>query len=231
VAIVTGAGSGVGRAVCVPLAAKGWRIALIGRTESTLQETASILRLGTRAMVIVADLANAESPRMIADRTIQAFGRIDAVVNNAAILITAPIEAADGSVMQQTFATNTIGPALLVSAVWPTFVKQRGGCVVNVSSMSAIDPFAGLGVYGASKVALEGFARAYANEGKKHGIRAFAVSPGAVETAMLRGMFSESKLPRSKTLLPETVAKVIVACILGERDNENGKTIVMPSPI
>ena len=230
VAIVTGAGSGVGRAVCLQLAVKCWRSALLGRTEATLKETASMRGPGAQSMVIVADIADAKSPGMIAERTIKEFGRIDAVVNNAAILITTPIENADHSAIQQTFAANTIGPALLVSAVWSTFVKQGSGCVVNISSMSAIDPFPGLGVYGASKAALEGFVRAYANEGKEHGIRAFAIAPGAIETAMLRGTFPESMLPKSKKLSPEAVAKVIAACINGERVAENGKTIVLQSP-
>jgi len=230
VAIVTGAGSGVGQATCVQLAALGWSVALVGRTESKLKETASMMGAEASLIRIVGDMAAPTSPKLIADRTLELLGRIDAVVNNAAMLITGPIETMGCDAMNQTFAANTIGPALLVNAAWPEFVNQKSGCIVNASSMSAHDPFPGLGMYGASKAASEGFVRAYAKEGKKHNIRAFAIAPGAIETAMLRSTFNEKMLPKSKTLSPEAVAKVIVACVTGERDAENGKTIMLPSP-
>jgi 3-oxoacyl-[acyl-carrier protein] reductase len=109
---------------------------------------------------------------------------------------------------------------------------RKGGTIariVNVSSVSAIDPFPGLSIYGATKGAINALTRGCANEGRDVGIRAFAVAPGAVETAMLRAIASEEQLPRTATLTPEQVAGVIVACAVGERDEENGGVIVVPS--
>ena len=97
--------------------------------------------------------------------------------------------------------------------------------MVNVSSMATQDPFPGFFAYAASKAALNLMARSCATEGREHGIRAFAVAPGAVETDMLRAAFGEDVIPREQTLDPDTVARVIVECVTGERDAQNGDTI------
>jgi NAD(P)-dependent dehydrogenase (short-subunit alcohol dehydrogenase family) len=99
--------------------------------------------------------------------------------------------------------------------------------IVNVSSVASIDPFPTLTPYGASKAALNTLTRGCANEGAAVGIKAFAVAPGAVETEMLRAIFSEEQVPRSATLHPEQVAEVVVACAVGARDEENGGVVVV----
>jgi NAD(P)-dependent dehydrogenase (short-subunit alcohol dehydrogenase family) len=96
--------------------------------------------------------------------------------------------------------------------------------------MSTVDPFPGLAIYAASKAALESLARSIKNEGHAYNIKAFNIAPGAVETLMLRSFIDESALPRDKTLSPEAVATVIADCVTGQRDAENGTTIILPSP-
>ena len=78
-----------------------------------------------------------------------------------------------------------------IAAAWPRFVRQGGGCIVNVSSMSSLDPFPGLSVYGAAKAALNAIVKGCVHEGAAAGIRAFTVAPGSVETAMLRAIARE----------------------------------------
>jgi 3-oxoacyl-[acyl-carrier protein] reductase len=102
--------------------------------------------------------------------------------------------------------------------------------VVNVSTLGVMDPFPGFFAYAASKAALDSFTRSVAREGRSSGIRSYCVNPGAVETAILRANFSEKVLPREKTLKPEAVAEVIVRCIEGERTDDHGKSIALPSP-
>ena len=230
VAIVTGAGSGIGRAVAVQLGAIGYRLALVGRTRTTLEETANAAGVDAEAIVVVADLANPESPAWIARAVLDKFGSVDALVNNAAVAPVISLAECTLEELHRTFASNAFGPACLIGALWPAFVKQRGGRIVNVSSMSTINPFPGLSIYAASKSALESLARSISVEGEQYNIKAFNIAPGSVETQMLRSIVDERSLPRERTLSPDSVARVIVDCVQGQRDNENGTTIVLPSP-
>jgi short-subunit dehydrogenase len=230
VAIVTGAGSGIGRGVAVQLSAMGYRIALVGRTQPTLQETMELAGSASSCLTIVADIASRDASARITQAAIQKWGRVDALVNNAAIAPFASLSECDWAELERTFAANTFGPACLIAALWPTFVAQRGGRIVNVSSMSTIDPFPGLAVYAASKSALESLTRSIQAEGEAHNIKSFNIAPGAVETQMLRAIADENAVPRERTLSPEAVAEVIVGCVTGRRDDANGTTIVLRSP-
>jgi NAD(P)-dependent dehydrogenase (short-subunit alcohol dehydrogenase family) len=227
VAIVTGAGSGIGRATAVMLAQRGYAVALVGRREQPLRETERLIGGG---LVLAADISDAAACQSVISRTESAFGRIDVLVNNAGSAPLQPIDKSTPAVIDETFGINALAPAYLIHFAWPVFVRQKRGCIVNVSSMGTVDPFPGFFAYAAAKSAVNLMALSCANEGKRLGIRAFSVAPGAVETAMLRENFPESRLPRNRTLAPEAVAEVIVACIAGERDAENGKTIVVKSP-
>ena len=96
--------------------------------------------------------------------------------------------------------------------------------------MATIDPFPGLFVYAASKAALESFTRSIRNEAGPSRIRAFSIAPGAVETPLRRATFDEATIPRARTLEPEVIARVIVDCILGRREEDAGRVLAVPSP-
>jgi NADP-dependent 3-hydroxy acid dehydrogenase YdfG len=226
VSIITGAGGGVGRCIAVRLAAAGHRVALVGRTRATLEETAAACAGET--LVVEADVAG-EAEAIVA-RVAGEWGGVDALVNNAGVAPVVPIAETDAELMRHTFAVNTFGPARLIAACWPLFAARGAGCVVNVSSMATVDPFPGFLAYAASKAAVESFVRSIRNEGAEIGVRAFGVAPGAVETAMLRAIVDEDQLPSSCTLAPDDVAAVVVDCVLGRRDAEAGTTILLPSP-
>lgn len=239
VALVTGAGSGIGRATARALAARGYRCSLIGRTEATLRETGAGLGAeGEDWTLVAADLSTEAGVSAAAGGTLEAFGRLDALVNNAGWSPLRPIGACSYGQIREIFDVNAVGPLALIAACWGAFERQRSGCVVNVSTYSTIDPFPGLGVYGAAKAALNLIVRGIMNETSAWGevrpgvpaMRAFAVAPGAVETPLLRSLFPESSLPRERTLEPEAVAEVIVECVVGERDRQVGETILLPSP-
>lgn len=228
VAIITGAGSGIGRQCAFQLGARGWGLTLVGRTRATLAETAQSLG-DTAHCLIEADVGEVESASRVVDETLARFGRLDALINNAGHAPCKPFHQFTDAELDRTFQVNAIGPIRLMNRAWPHLCRA-GGRVVNVSSYSALDPFSGLGVYGAAKSALNVLGRASTREGRGYGVRLFTVAPGAVETGMLRAIWSEAQLPRTNTLNPDEVAAVIVACAAGERDVDAGGLIALPSP-
>jgi NAD(P)-dependent dehydrogenase (short-subunit alcohol dehydrogenase family) len=232
VSIVTGAGSGIGRSIARMLAEKGHHVVLVGRTEQKLAEASDELRaIGPGdVMIVPADVADSEQAASVVDQTIERFGRVDNLVNCAGVAPMIPIERTTEETLEQCFSINTFGPALLIVRCWPHFKKQKSGCVVNIGTMGSTDPFAGFFAYAASKSALDSLTRSVAREGRSSGIRSFSVNPGAVETRELRNNFSEKVVPPHNAMHPDVVAKVVVDCIEGQRPDDQGRCIFLPSP-
>jgi NAD(P)-dependent dehydrogenase (short-subunit alcohol dehydrogenase family) len=212
VAIVTGAGSGIGRAIVQRLAGEDYRIALVGRRKDRLAEPAASIRdVAVRAPALLevpGDVGDPEQVRELVKQTVERFSRVDVLVNNAAVCESHPVGATDEALLERTFASNFFGPALLVARLWPLFLRQHGGCVINVSSVATVDPLPGLGVYA----------------------RAFSLVLGAVETEMLRSVLSAEQLPPDRTLDPSDVAEVVLECAAGKHDGRSGQTIEIPNP-
>ncbi|MBC7834511.1 MAG: SDR family oxidoreductase [Phycisphaerales bacterium] len=236
VAIITGAGSGIGRATALCLWTLGYSLVLVGRDRAKLDSTVRALpapapghenAAQTGTLTLAIDIGAPESGVQMVRAAVDRFGRLDALINNAGVAPLASIDHSTPELVEQVFRTNSLAPAAAIAAAWPVFTRQRSGCVVNVSTMATRDPFPGFFAYAASKASVNLMARSCANEGKAIGVRAFAVAPGAVETPLLRSLFPESSLPASACLSPDSVAAVIVACIRGERDDENGETIYL----
>ncbi|MEX2218213.1 MAG: SDR family oxidoreductase [Phycisphaerales bacterium] len=230
VAFVTGAGSGIGRATAVMLAAEGYGVALVGRREAELRGTGLGLPASADHLVLPADIGSAAGAIGALERALERWGRVDALVNNAGCAPMAPIEAHTPAMIDEVYRVNALGPSYLIAAAWPAFARQferdgRGGCVVNIATQGIDDPYPGFFAYAAAKAAAATMVKSCAKEGAAIGVRAFAIAPGAVETGMFRALFPESAVPRSATMAPETVARVIVECIRGVRDAENGGVI------
>ena len=232
VALVTGAGSGIGRAVALALSHAGFSLALVGRRELPLRETASLLP--NPFALLPCDLADPHAAADLPARVISSLGRLDALVNNAAIARPALIGLASPDDIAAMFAANAAGPVALINAAWPHLehaARERGrATIVNISSMATLDPFPNLFAYAASKAALNVAAIAAHNAGHPLGIRAFSLAPGAVETSMLREVVPQSILPPTHTLRPDAIAAVALECIQGLRDAASGQTIPLPSP-
>jgi NAD(P)-dependent dehydrogenase (short-subunit alcohol dehydrogenase family) len=171
------------------------------------------------------DLADSAFAAGVVDRTVAELGGLDVLVNCAGVAPHVPIEGTDEDVLEEAFLNNSFGPAFLIVRAWPHFLRRKAGCVVNVSSLASSDPFQGFFAYAASKAALDSFVRSMHREGARHGIRAFSVNPGAVETPLLRSNFPLKVVPASAALAPEAVAMLIVDCIEGRREADRGRTI------
>ncbi len=221
VALVTGAGRGIGRATASALADEGYRLALLGRTTSRLETVAEALPSSAEPLVLPVELGDDEACVAAIDRIESTFGRLDAIVNNAGVAPQRPIDETDASLLRSTLETNLVGPVVLVATAWPLLRRSRG-CVVNVSSMASIDPFQGFTAYAASKSGLDSLTRSIMAESGDTGIRAFTLNPGVVETDLLRSLFDESMVPRGSALSPEQVAEEVLACLGGDRDHRIG---------
>jgi NAD(P)-dependent dehydrogenase (short-subunit alcohol dehydrogenase family) len=233
VAIVTGAGSGVGRDSALLLAEAGYAVVLVGRTLEKLRATEALMREeggDPKVLLCAEDLADPQVPQRIVDAAVQALGRIDVLCNIAGAAPLQPIDRITPGVWRQNVDINLSAPVLLTAAAWPVFKRQKAGFVANVSSMASIDPFPGFSIYAAAKIGLNMFTRCTADEGRKIGVRAVCIAPGAIETPMLRQNFGEKVIPTDRTLDPADVAAMIVACLTGDRDFKPGGTIVLASP-
>ena len=224
VAIITGAGSGIGRATAIALASKGYRLTLCGRRTSPLHETA---KLAGNGLTIAADVTQPKDIDRIVENTLSEFGRIDAIVNNAGLAPVRSVEEMSIENWHAVIDTNLSAAFYLSKAVWPIFKRQGGGAVVNLSSMAARDPFPGFLAYGTAKAGLNLFSLALAREGANIGVRVYTIAPGAVETEMFRGIMNPEQFPTERTLQPADVARIIVQCIAGDLQFTSGEVIWM----
>ncbi|QDU34082.1 putative oxidoreductase [Poriferisphaera corsica] len=233
VAIVTGAGSGIGRDTAMMLAEHGFETVLVSRTEKNLDETAMLIRQGCEGaepLVVAADLTEAGAAKRVVEATIDKFGLVDVVCNVAGSAPLLQIGDITPKIWRDCVDINLSAVVMMTQAVWAHFKSRQNGMIVNISSMASIDPFPGFSIYAAAKVGVNMFTKCTADEGAKLGIRAVAIAPGAVETEMLRENFNEKVIPTEKTLDPSVIAGKVLECVTDHESFSSGETIVVANP-
>ncbi len=182
VAIVTGAGTGIGAATARRLAHCGWNVALVARRRDKLETVAAALDGGmVNNLVISEDLADPAAPQRIVDQTLDRFARIDALVNNAATIKVMPIEDYPLDVIDMHWAVNIRAPYLLIQKAIPA-LRDSKGAIVNISSSSGTILRSGQSLYGMTKSALEYLTRSLAGEFAPSRVRVNALALGPVDT-------------------------------------------------
>jgi 3-oxoacyl-[acyl-carrier protein] reductase len=185
VAVVTGAGRGIGRAIALKFASEGADIVVVSRTAANAEKVAEEIRaLGRRAWAFAVDVADAAAVSAAAEQILAAAGKVDILVNNAGVT-------KDGLLMRMSDAdwdtvldTNLKGAFLVTKAFARAFIKQRSGRIVNISSVIGLMGNAGQCNYAASKAGLIGFTQSVAKELASRGVTANAIAPGFIETDM-----------------------------------------------
>ena len=189
IALVTGASRGIGRAIAVGMARRGFDVAIndIERQKDALEEVASeIEAAGRRALSLYADVSNKAEVEAMAQKTIETFGRIDAIVNNAGILIASDVEHLAEQHWDSVLDVNAKGTFLVIQAVLPQMKKQNYGRIVNIASIGGKHGAPEQAHYSASKAAVMGFTRVLAQEVGAYGITANCICPGIILTDMGR---------------------------------------------
>ena len=183
VIIVTGGGSGIGAAAARQLGAVEARVALVGRRETPLKDVAAqIAESGGEARCVTADLADPASPRRITDACLARYGRIDGLVNNAAVVRHMPLAEWDTGCFDEHVATNIRAPFFLIQAALPALRESPVRSVVNIGSSSGTLRRVGQSVYGMTKSALDYLTQTLAGELAPLGIRVNSISPGPIDT-------------------------------------------------
>lgn len=182
VVIITGGGSGIGRASAVRFAQKGDRVIVVGRRAAPLEETASV---SDKIVPLVADVCREADIVSIIETVTQRWGRLDVVVNNAGVFVQRSLEESDPELVTSIFATNVLAPTLLSRASLP-LLKATQGSIVNISSTFGHKASPLISHYAASKAAIEHLTRCWALELAPLGIRVNAIAPGPTETPILQ---------------------------------------------
>jgi 3-oxoacyl-[acyl-carrier protein] reductase len=206
VALVTGAGRGFGRAIAEAFTREGARVAAnyLGSRAGAEAVVAEAGRLGAEAVALRGDVAREDDVKALVAATLARFGRLDVLVNNAGIMVRAPMLAVPAEECRRMFDVNVTGTMLCSRHALPAMIERKGGRIINLSSQLAQRPLGGGGfaAYAATKGAIEALTRALAAEVGAHGITVNAIAPGGIETDMSRDVMTEEYRTRRLAELP-----------------------------
>jgi NAD(P)-dependent dehydrogenase (short-subunit alcohol dehydrogenase family) len=212
VAVVTGAGRGIGQAVALELARAGYSLCLAARSREELEETRSRSGLPhERALIVLVDLATEDAPDLLIGAALDCFGRIDVLVNNAGWAPPrTPLLKMRPADIDRMIAVNLRAPIALTRLAAAAMIPQGSGAIVNVASSAGIKAPAGEAVYAATKAALIAFTRASFHEMRQSGIKLSVIIPGLVDTPMIP---NNKRLDRAAMLSTADVAHAMMQIV------------------
>ena len=244
IAIVTGAGRGLGRAMTLALARAGALVGAVARSEEQLAESVRGVREGGgKAVAVVADVSDAASVKRMVLEVERTLGPVDLLVNNAATLgPLGPMWEADAADWWHSFQVNLLGPYLCSRALLPGMIARRRGRIINVSTGAATVAVAYMGAYVIAKTALLRLTENLAAELIDSGVHVFAIDPGTVRTAMtshvLESEAGKKWLPwfrklfdRGRDVPAEKVAQLVVQLAIGRADALSGLFLSLPDDL
>jgi 3-oxoacyl-[acyl-carrier protein] reductase len=209
VAVITGAGRGIGRSIALGLSIEKMRLVLTGRKVVLLEKLQNELaEKKTDTLVISANLEDQSAPEMIVSKTIEKYGQIDVLVNNAGTAVSKRIEDTEISDWNTLINVNARAPFFLTKEAMKYLKKSLLGHVINIGSVVDTKGYVSQAAYTASKHALLGFSKVLAMEGRKDGITVNVISPGGVDTELISGMRPD--INRSELIDPGEIAGLVV---------------------
>jgi 3-oxoacyl-[acyl-carrier protein] reductase len=220
VAVITGAGRGIGRTIALRLAEHGADIALVSRTGSELNVVrAEIEALGRQALCLPADISREAEVIALMTRTIERFGRLDMVVNNAGIGVFGPLAETSLADWDAIMAVNVRGTFLMCREAIPHLKQQPRSFIINISSVVGVKGYENQAAYSASKHAVMGLSSALAKEVQADGMRVHAICPGGVDTEIVSR--ARPDLDRSVLMQPDDIADITLFLV-----TRRGKAVI-----
>jgi NAD(P)-dependent dehydrogenase (short-subunit alcohol dehydrogenase family) len=220
VAVITGSSKGIGKSIAQGLAENGAKVVISSRKQGAVDEVArEFNEAGLEAIGIACHVGDPEQRQSLIAKTIEQFGRLDILVNNAAINpYYGPLEGSDGEVFDKIMNVNVKAPWLLSNLALPYMKELGAGSIINISSVEGITPGFGLGLYSATKAALIMLTKNQAKEWGHFGVRANVVCPGLIKTKFSEGLWTDEKLigrltkalPLGRIAEPEEMAGLIM---------------------
>ncbi|MFI0509764.1 SDR family oxidoreductase [Streptomyces sp. WSLK1-5] len=236
VALITGASRGIGYGVAEALVARGDRVVITGRTEDALKE--AVEQLGAERAVYVAGKAHDEEHQRIAvERAMDAFGRVDYLVNNAGTNpVFGPIADLDLNVARKVFETNVISALGFAQKTWHAWQKDNGGAIVNIASVAGIAPSPFIAAYGVSKAAMINLTQQLAHEFAPK-VRVNAIAPAVVKTKFAQALYegreaeAAAAYPLARLGVPSDIGGAAAFLTSSQSDWVTGQTLVVDGGI
>ena len=236
VAIVTGSSKGIGKAIALTLGREGAKVVVNYKSDKAGADSLlkDLKELGAKAIAVGADVGNLADSKILVNQTLEEFGRIDVLVNNAGITKDKSFKNMSEQMWQEVVSANLNSVFNCTHHVLPSMLLQKKGRIINISSVIGQAGGFGQSNYSASKAGINGFTRSLALELARQGITVNAICPGFIETEMVAAIPSDrlelikSKIPMGRLGTSEEVAKVVVFLILdgdyitGQEINING---------
>ena len=209
VAVITGAGGGIGRAVVAALAAQKMKLVLLGgNNQEKLQNSCAIAEKFSPALMLPGDLTNPEFLSAAVQKAVETFGGIDVLINNAGVAQNTPFEDISLDEFERIMAINFKVPFMLTQEVLPYLKKSAAATVINIASVVAHAGYPQQSIYTASKHALLGMTKSLAREYYQQNIRVHAICPGGVYTEMVK--ISRPDLSPEGMIMPEEIADILL---------------------
>ncbi|NLZ49515.1 MAG: SDR family oxidoreductase [Clostridiales bacterium] len=233
VAIVTGSTSGMGRATAIAFAREGAKVVVTGRNEERAKEVVKQIKSeGFEAMYVIVDTSNVESVRVLVDKTLEAYGTVDILFNNAGALSITPLQQVSLEEWNKVFNVNLTSALYLTQLVAPIMKEKGKGVIINTSSVAGFHAHHGMATYITSKHALNGLTKSMAWELGPE-IRVNAIAPGLIDTAMVASLGTLEEVgghliqgsPLKRAGKPEDIASVALFLASDESSFIDGQVI------
>jgi len=224
VVLVTGASRGLGRVIAQDFAQQGAKVVLVARTLGPLEELEDqILAAGGEALAVAADISDPSAVQALAMEVGVTYGRVDIIINNAAVAILKPMAEVAREEWEQMTGVNLHGMFLVTQTFLPGMIERKTGVVVNISAALARNGYPNLAVYSATKAGIIAFSEALSKEVRRYGVQVYSVCPHGINTDLYKTLFGATD--PAKILTPQRVAQDVLKVAAGEGGIRSGQTL------